>query len=386
VVHCPACGEVAVPDDQLPVELPTEGYELRPAGGQSPLSSATAWMSVECPACGGPATRDTDTMDTFVDSSWYYLRYPSHGDMSQAFDPQRTADWLPVDEYIGGVEHAILHLLYSRFLTKALQDMGWVSFGEPFLRLTNQGQVIMNGAAMSKSKGNLVDLQQELAKYGPDAVRVTMLFAGPPEDDIDWADLSPTGAVKWLARVWRLASDVGTEAFGSDPRTGDVEIRRASHRLIADATQQAEAKHFNVAIARLMELTSLLRKAVDGGALAAPERAAAVREGADALARMLSIVAPFTAEEAWSLLGHEPSVVAAGWPPYDEALLVESIVTCVVQVAGKVRDRLSVAADISEEELRDLALASDAVTRVLDGRAVRTVVVRAPKLVNVVPA
>jgi leucyl-tRNA synthetase len=385
IVHCPACGEVAVPDDQLPVELPTEGYELRPTGGQSPLSSATAWVSVVCPSCGGPAMRDTDTMDTFVDSAWYYLRYPSNGDASQAFDPEQTSSWLPVDEYIGGVEHAILHLLYSRFLTKALLDMGWIDFNEPFLRLTNQGQVIMNGAAMSKSKGNLVDLQQELAKYGPDAVRVTMLFAGPPEDDIDWADLSPTGAVKWLARVWRVATDVGSVGLDSDPSTGGVEIRRAAHKLIADATAQAEAKRFNVAIARLMELTSLLRKAIDGGGLDSAQGAAAVREGADALARMLSIVAPFTAEEAWSLLGHEPSVVGAGWPSYDEALLVESVVTCVVQVAGKVRDRLTVAADVSEEELRSMALASDAVARALDGREVRTVIVRAPKLVNVVP-
>jgi leucyl-tRNA synthetase len=385
IVHCPGCGEVAVPDDQLPVELPVEGYQLRPTDGRSPLSTATDWVSVECPACGGPAMRDTDTMDTFVDSAWYYLRYPSHGDPSQAFDPAKTTSWLPVDEYIGGVEHAILHLLYSRFLTKALLDMGWIDFSEPFLRLTNQGQVIMNGAAMSKSKGNLVDLQQELAKYGPDAVRVTMLFAGPPEDDIDWADLSPTGAVKWLARVWRVATDVGSVGLGSDASTGDVEIRRAAHKLIADATTQAGAKRFNVTIARLMELTSLLRKAIDAGALDSDAGAAAVREGADSLARMLSIFAPFTAEEAWSLLGREPSVVAAGWPVHDEALLVESVVTCVVQVSGKVRDRLTVAADVSEDELRSMALASDAVVRALDGRAVRTVIVRAPKLVNVVP-
>jgi leucyl-tRNA synthetase len=385
IVHCPACGEVAVPDEQLPVELPTEGYQLRPPGGESPLSSAIEWVAVECPACGGPAARDTDTMDTFVDSSWYFLRYPSIGNTTVPFERGATADWLPVDEYIGGVEHAILHLLYSRFLTKALFDLGWVDFTEPFLRLTNQGQVIMNGAAMSKSKGNLVDLQDELAAHGPDAVRVTMLFAGPPEDDIDWADVSPTGAVKWLARVWRLASDLGGDGLGSDPASGAVELRRGVHKLIADATTQAEAKHFNVAIARLMELTSLLRKAIDAGGLDANAAVAAVREGADALVQMLSIFAPFTAEEAWSLLGHEPSVVFAGWPSYDESLLVESVVTCVVQVAGKVRDRLTVSADASDDELRSLALASAAVVRVLDGREVRTVIVRAPKLVNVVP-
>jgi len=324
-------------------------------------------------------------MDTFVDSSWYYLRYPSYDDHSQAFDPDRTERWMPVDEYIGGVEHAILHLLYSRFFVKALHDMGRLSFTEPFLRLTNQGQVIMNGASMSKSKGNLVNLQDELAKYGPDAVRVTMLFAGPPEDDIDWADVSPTGAVKWLARVWRLCNDIGHGGLGADVTTGDPELRASVHKLIADATTQAESKRFNVVVARLMELTSALRKAVDGGALSSAAGAAAVREGADGLAMMLSIFAPFTAEEAWSLIGREASVVFAGWPSYDEALLIEDTVTCVVQVAGKVRDRLTVPAGIGEDELRELALASDGVARALDGRGVRTVIVRAPKLVNVVP-
>jgi leucyl-tRNA synthetase len=385
VVHCPSCGEVAVPDEQLPVELPTSGYELRPEGGKSPLESATEWVRTKCPSCGGDAQRDTDTMDTFVDSSWYYLRYPSSKNDEVAFEPEATKRWLAVDEYIGGVEHAILHLLYSRFFTKALYDMGLLTFTEPFTRLTNQGQVIMNGSAMSKSKGNLVNLQAELAKYGPDAVRITMLFAGPPEDDIDWADVSPTGAVKWLARVWRLCQDIGAEGVGADPATGDAELRAAVHKLIADATTQTESKRFNVTIARLMELTSLLRKAVDGGALDNAAGPAAVREGAEALACMLSVFAPFTAEEVWSLLGREASVVFAGWPSYDEKLLVEDTVTCVVQVAGKVRDRLTVPVDITEDALREQALATEGVARALEGRGVKTVIVRAPKLVNVVP-
>jgi leucyl-tRNA synthetase len=331
--------------------------------------------------------RDTDTMDTFVDSSWYFLRYPSARYSDAAFDPAQLAKWAPVDDYIGGVEHAILHLLYARFFTKALQDMGYVDFSEPFRRLTNQGQVIMAGASMSKSKGNLVDLQAELAKYGPDAVRVTMLFAGPPEDDIDWADVSPTGAVKWLSRVWRLCSDIGTVGADGAAASGASEVRRGVHKLIAEATSHNDARRFNVTVARLMELTSLLRKAVDAGATStgSAEDVAVVREGAEALARMLSIFGPFTAEEVWSLLGHPPSVVSAGWPSYDEALLVESTVTCVVQVSGKVRDRLTVTPDIGEDELRTLALASDAVVRSLAGRDVRTVIVRAPKLVNVVP-
>jgi leucyl-tRNA synthetase len=388
IVHCSGCGEVPVPESDLPVELPTSGYELRPSGGLSPLSSATDWVTVACPRCGGPATRDTDTMDTFVDSSWYFLRYPSPGDTMAAFDPSLLAKWAPVDHYIGGVEHAILHLMYVRFFTKALHDMGYLDFVEPFRRLTNQGQVIMAGASMSKSKGNLVDLQVELAKYGPDAVRVTMLFAGPPEDDIDWADVSPTGAVKWLSRIWRVCSEIGDTGVGGAAATGSSEVRRAAHKLIAEATTSTDAQRFNVAIARLMELTSLLRKAVDAGALTSGSAAdvAVVREGAEALARMLSVFAPFTAEEVWSLLGHPPSVVSAGWPSYDEELLVESSVVCVVQVAGKVRDRLTVSPDIGEDELRTMALASDAVVRSLAGREVRTVIVRAPKLVNVVPA
>jgi leucyl-tRNA synthetase len=266
--------------------------------------------------------------------------------------------------------------------------MGYLEFIEPFRRLTNQGQVIMAGASMSKSKGNLVDLQVELAKYGPDAVRVTMLFAGPPEDDIDWADLSPTGAVKWLSRVWRVCSDIGAAGVGGAAAAGSSDARRAVHKLIAEATSHNDARRFNVTVARLMELTSLLRKAVDAGAMTSGSAAdvAVVREGAQALARMLSVFAPFTAEEVWFLLGHAPSVVSAGWPSYDEELLVESSVVCVVQVAGKVRDRLTVSPDIGEDELRAMALASDAVVRSLAGREVRTVIVRAPKLVNVVPS
>jgi leucyl-tRNA synthetase len=290
-----------------------------------------------------------------------------------------------VDEYVGGVEHAILHLLYARFFVKVLHDMGLLDFIEPFRRLTNQGQVINRGKAMSKSLGNGVDLGEEIARYGPDAVRLTMLFAGPPEDDVDWNDLSPAGSVKWLGRVWRVAADVGTAGQGSDPTTGDVELRRIVHRLVADATEQTEQKRYNVAIARLMELTSALRKAVDAGATSTPAGAAAVREGAEGLAAMLSVFAPFAAEEAWELLGNPPSVVFAGWPSTDAVLLVEDTVTCVVQVAGKLRDKFDVPADVSEDELRERALASDAVRRTLGDRPVRTVIVRAPRLVNVVP-
>jgi leucyl-tRNA synthetase len=385
IVHCGACGEVAVPDDQLPVELPLTGYDLRPQGGRSPLESAEQWVTTTCPRCGGDATRDTDTMDTFVDSSWYFLRYPSATDETQVFDPERVRRWLPVDEYVGGVEHAILHLLYSRFFTKVLHDMGMLDFVEPFLRLTNQGQVINGGKAMSKSLGNGVDLGEELAKYGPDAIRLTMLFAGPPEDDIDWADMSPAGRLKWLSRIWRLCVDVGDAARDGEPGSGDVAVRQAVHRLVAEATEHTEHKRFNVAIARLMELTNVLRKTVDADGRGSPSTAVAVREGVEALVRMLAVFAPFAAEEFWEQLGRQPSVMSAGWPTVEAALLVEDVVTCIVQVAGKLRDKFDVPVDVTEDVLREKALASEAVQRALAGKPVRTVIVRAPRLVNVVP-
>jgi leucyl-tRNA synthetase len=320
-------------------------------------------------------------MDTFVDSSWYFLRYCSPDYTDGPFDVDAVRQWMPVDQYTGGVEHAILHLLYARFFTKVLCDMGMLDFSEPFTALLNQGQVINQGKAMSKSLGNGVDLGEEIAKHGVDAIRLTMVFAGPPEDDIDWADLSPSGSGKFLARALRMISDVDSPA-GADLSAGDPALRRITHHVIDDVTAAVEAFRFNVAVARLMELVNGARKTIDAGAGAADP---AVREAAEALAVMLSLFAPYTAEEAWSRLGHEPSVARAQWPQADPELLVEESVTCVVQVAGKVRDRLEVPPSIGDDELRELALASDGVRRALDGRGVRTVVVRAPKLVNVVP-
>jgi leucyl-tRNA synthetase len=381
VVHCATCGEVGVPDDQLPVLLPSDmkGADLQPKG-QSPLASNEAFVSTTCPTCGGPAQRDTDTMDTFVDSSWYYLRYCSPHYTEGPFDPEAVRQWMPVAQYVGGVEHAILHLLYSRFFTKVLHDMGLVDFSEPFSALLNQGQVILNGSAMSKSTGNLVELGKELGAYGVDAVRLSMVFAGPPEDDIDWADVSPTGSVKWLARVVRLATDVA--AMSGEGR--DAAVDKAVAKTVDEVTRLTEAHRLNVSIARFMELTNVMRKAADGGA-----PAASLRDGVEALATMLSCYAPYTAEEVWSRLGHDvaagDSVHASSWPSADPSLLVDDTVTCVVQVAGKVRDRLEVPPSISEDDLRALALASAKVQESLAGKAVRTVVVRAPKLVNVVP-
>jgi leucyl-tRNA synthetase len=383
IVYCSSCGEVPVPDEQLPVLLPDlRGQDLAPKG-VSPLAAAEDWVNTECPKCGGPAKRDTDTMDTFVDSSWYFLRYCSPSYEHGPFDVEAVRRWNPVYLYVGGSEHAILHLMYSRFFVKVMHDMRMVDFDEPFTRLLNQGQVINQGRAMSKSLGNGVDLGEQLAAHGVDAIRLTMIFASPPADDIDWADVRPEASVKFLGRVWRLAAEVGTAAPATPLEDGDLELRRVTHRTIDEVTRLVEARRLNVAVARLMELVSAARRAIDSGPGAADP---AVREAAETLIVLLSLFAPYTAEECWELLGHEPSVATAGWPTADPALLVQDLVTCVVQVGGKVRDRLEVPPGIGDDELRGLALAAPGASRALAGRDVRTVIVRAPKLVNIVPA
>ncbi|HYV77841.1 MAG TPA: leucine--tRNA ligase [Streptosporangiaceae bacterium] len=381
IVYCQACGEVPVPDEQLPVVLPDlRGQDLAPKG-ISPLAAAADWVTTECPKCGGTARRDTDTMDTFVDSSWYFLRYCSPHYRAGPFSVEAVRRWAPVDLYVGGVEHAILHLMYSRFFVKVLYDMGMVDFSEPFTRLLNQGQVINQGRAMSKSLGNGVDLGEQLAAHGVDAIRLTMIFASPPEDDIDWADMNPDAQVKFLGRVWRLAAEAGAAVTG--PGAGDGELRKVTHRTIDEFTRLVESSRLNVAVARLMELASATRRAIDSGPGAADP---AVREAAETLVVLLSIFAPYTAEECWELLGHEPSVALVAWPSADPALLIEDLVTCVVQVNGKVRDRVEVPPGIGEDELRGLALAAPGAVRALDGADVKMVIVRAPRLVNIVPA
>ncbi|QDZ13974.1 leucine--tRNA ligase [Humibacter ginsenosidimutans] len=379
IIHCETCGEVPVPEDQLPVRLPdAEGLDLKPKG-TSPLGAATEWATVDCPKCGGAATRDSDTMDTFVDSSWYYLRYLSANDDTQAFDPAEVEKWAPVDQYVGGVEHAILHLLYSRFITKVLFDLGYVSFTEPFTSLLNQGQVILNGAAMSKSKGNLVEFADELRQHGADALRVTLAFAGPPEDDIDWADVSAAGSAKFLARAWRVAHDV-TSSPDVEWKTGDTALRRVTHRLLADAPGLIESYKFNVVVARLMELVNATRKVIDSGA--GPQDAA-VREAAETVTLVLNLFAPYTAEDMWQALGYEPTVAAQTWRKADPSLLVEDSVTAIVQVDGKVRDRFEVSPHVGADELEALARASEPVHRALGAREIAAVIVRAPRLVNI---
>jgi leucyl-tRNA synthetase len=380
IIHCPSCGEVPVAIDQLPVRLPdAAGLDLAPKG-TSPLGAADDWANVPCPKCSGPARRDADTMDTFVDSSWYYMRYLNPQLSTAPFDPEEAKKWLPVDQYVGGVTHAILHLLYSRFFTKVMFDMGMVDFVEPFKRLLNQGMVQMDGSAMSKSRGNLVKLSEELDEHGVDAIRLALVFSGPPEDDVDWADVSPSGARKFLARAYRLAGDVNSEP-GCDFSSGDLALRKATHKALNDAQLAVETYRFNVAVARTMELVNVTRKAIDSGC--GPTDPAA-REATEAVAIMLSLVAPYTAEEMWDRLGHEPSVALAPWPQVDPKLLVEDSVQCVIQVNGKIKERLEISPNITEDEMRDLAMSQDSVIEAITGQTIKVVVVKPPKLVNIV--
>jgi leucyl-tRNA synthetase len=324
--------------------------------------------------------RYTDTMDTFVDSSWYFLRFLSPNSDTVAFDPAQADRWAPVDSYIGGVEHAILHLLYARFITKVLFDIGLIDFTEPFTTLINQGMVLLDGSKMSKSKGNLVEFASSMIDPGADVVRVALAFAGPVEDDINWEDVSTAGAQKFLARALRVARDVSSSVdvvFDG----GDAALRRATHKLLFEAPGLVEQTKFNVLVARLMELVNITRKTIDGAAGAADP---AVREAAETLAVMLDLFAPHTAEEMWEILGHEPSVGLVTWRSADPALLVEDTITAVVQVGGKVRAQLEVPARIGEAELEALARADERVIRSIGDREIVKVVVRAPKIVSFV--
>ena len=380
IIHCDSCGLVPVPQSQLPVELPdAKGLDLKPKG-TSPLGAASDWVNVACPKCNAPAKRDADTMDTFVDSSWYFLRYTSVNNHDVAFDKKSVETWLPVDQYVGGVTHAILHLLYSRFFTKVLHDLGLLNFTEPFTRLLNQGMVLMDGSAMSKSRGNLVKLSDELDKHGVDAIRVSMVFAAPPEDDVDWADVSPAGSLKFLNRAWRISQDVSSKA-GVDFKSGNIELRKVTHKSLSDIELAVESFRFNVAIARVMELVNATRKAIDSGCGPTDP---AVREAAEAIAICLSLVAPYTAEDMWEKLGHKPAIANAGWPVIDKSLLGVDNVIAILQVNGKIKDRIEVSPNISKEELEKLGRENAEIKSALAGLQVSKVITVAPKLVNFV--
>ena len=369
VVHCPSCGVVAVPEDQLPVLAPDE-VEFRPTG-ESPLRAHDGFRSTTCPGCGGPAERETDTMDTFVDSSWYFLRFCDPWSPDRPFDAEAAAAWMPVDQYIGGIEHAILHLLYARFYTKALSDLGLApaELREPFARLFTQGMVRLGGTRMSKSKGNLVAPGQVLDDYGADALRLAHLFAGPPADDVDWETVGLEGCARFLRRVWRLASPgAGAAAASSEASAG---VDRAAHRAIAKVTDDFERWSYNTAVAALMELSNLLSK--EG----------TTEFAVDTLLLLLAPMAPHVTAELWEAR-HGDHVHEQRWPVADPELVRPDSVTLVVQVNGKVRDRIEVDPAIAEADAVAAALASPRVQELLAGAEPRTVIARPPRLVNVV--
>jgi leucyl-tRNA synthetase len=365
-----------VPDDQLPVELPDfEEVDFSPGGG-SPLAGHPSWSKVECPSCDGPARRDTDTLDTFVDSSWYFLRYCSPNRDDVAFDADAVRHWMPVDQYTGGVEHAILHLLYARFFTKALHDLGHLDFTEPFTRLKSQGMVVAGGRKMSKSRGNVVEPREVVAEFGADTLRATMLFAGPIEEDVDWADVSTAGMFKWLARLCRLADKV---AAGADDEGNETELRRAQHKTIAAVTDDYDRFKYNTVLAKLMSLTNAVSARVQDGSTGP-----AVRDSLTTIAMLMSPIAPHVAEELWHRLGNEGFVAAGTWPEADPALLVEDTKKIPVQVDGKVRETMLLAVGASKDDAEAAGRALDNVARHLDGRETVKVVWVPDRLLNFV--
>jgi leucyl-tRNA synthetase len=377
IVFCDDCGEVPVPEQNLPVLLPDlEDYTPTEEGG-SPLTKKADWINVACPNCGKQGRRETDTFDTFVDSSWYFFRYAGPAE-DEAFDRDRVAFWMPADHYTGGITHATGHLMYSRFFTKALNDIGLVLFDEPYPSLLNQGMVIMEGSAMSKSRGNLVTPSEIVDAHGADTARVTMLFANPIEDDVDWADVSPQGVHRWLARVWRITLENANRVRAGGVASGDGALRKQTHQAIAGVSHDLDRFRFNTAISKLMVLSNEIS---DKGADASD---AEVAEAVTALLVMLSPFAPFITEELWHRVGGDGRIAKSEWPSFDPALTVQEAVTMVVQVNGKVRERMDVPTTITEDEM--IARATDAgkVRALIGGKTVVKTIVVPPKLVNIV--
>jgi leucyl-tRNA synthetase len=381
VVYCESCGIVPVPDEQLPVELP---YDVEFSGREgNPLSRNRAFVETSCPKCSAPARRETDTMDTFVDSSWYYLRYLSPRDSGRIFDPALAERWAPVDQYIGGIEHAILHLLYARFVCRVLHDFGLVGVEEPFRNLFNQGMVTRFSETsgriekMSKRKGNTVSPDEIIDEMGADTERIYTLFLGPPEDEVEWNDEAVSGAHRFLQRLWRVS-----ERLGEAPPTApaDAELERARQVAIQRVTRDFERFKFNTAVAALMEYLNALTRAVE-------ERTASrlcVEQAVDTMAQLLHPIAPHVTEELWERRGHTGSVLDSDWPELDESKLRRERIQLVVQVDGKLRDRVEVDAGAGEAEIRDLALASAKVREHVGGRPIARVVQVPGRLVNIV--
>jgi leucyl-tRNA synthetase len=370
IVYCDECGIVPVPDEQLPVRLP-EIEEYLPKG-RSPLAAAEDWVRVPCPSCGGEARRETDTMDTFVDSSWYFIRYCDPRNDREPYSREIADFWLPVNQYIGGVEHAILHLLYARFFTKVMNDIGLVGFREPFARLFTQGMLHYHGAKMSKSRGNVISPDEYIERYGADAVRLYLPFIGPVEQDAEWQDAGFEGVVRFLHRLWRVVGEVAERDGGV---AADTPLARKAHATIAKVTDDIGRRFaFNTPIAAVMELINEIGRSPGDPA---------ARFAAETAVSLIQPYAPHVAEELWERLGHE-RLWEQPWPVADPALLEQDTFELVVQVNGKVRDRIEVPADMPEEELVATAKASERVQTHLDGGEVRQAIVVPRKLVNLV--
>jgi leucyl-tRNA synthetase len=403
IIFCEKDGVVPVPYEDLPVTLPN--VTTFSGRGDSPLAQVPEFVNVKCPRCGGPARRETDTMDTFVDSSWYFLRFTDPKNAEQPFDPVDAAYWMPVDFYSGGVEHAILHLLYSRFFTRVLRDVGLVNFDEPFKRLLTQGMVLKNGAVMSKSKGNVVDPDDMLQKYGADALRLYVMFVAPPEKEVEWSDAGLEGSFRFLVRVWRIVDHwcetIGGEGIppcGDDCLESERALRRKTHETIRRVTTDIEERmHLNTAVSSLMELVNELYSFSETTAHGAPTKGepppgrverpqtiSALREAIDALVAMLSPFAPHMAEELWQMLGHPETLATAKWPTYDPAIAKADEVVVPVQVNGKLRARVTAPAEASDDQLRDLALAEASVKAHMAGKALVKVLIGKGPIVSVV--
>ncbi len=384
IIYCDHCGTVPVPEDQLPVMLPHD-VDFKPTG-ESPLKYMEEFVNTTCPICGRPARRETDTMDTFVCSSWYYLRYTDARNDKEAFAKENADHWMNVDQYIGGVEHAILHLLYARFFTKVLYDMGLVSVDEPFQNLLTQGMVLMDGSKMSKSKGNIVSPEAIIDKFGADTARLFILFAAPPERDLEWNDQAVEGCYRFINRVWRFVYDYVQSRGCENAEAGelsrkDKDMRRLVHTTIKRVTDDAGTRfNFNTAISAIMELVNGLYQYRE----VAGYNKAVMAEAVDTLVLLLAPFIPHVTEELWQDLGHGESVHKQKWPVVDEAALVADEVTVIVQVNGKVRDKILMPVNLDKAETEKMVLAQPKIAEILTGKEVKKVVVVPDKLVNVV--
>jgi leucyl-tRNA synthetase len=389
IIYCEKCGVVPVPEKDLPVKLPLDVALLE--NGGSPLPVFEPFYKTTCPKCGGPARRETDTMDTFVESSWYPARYACPDYDQGPLDKERVNYWMPVNQYIGGIEHAVLHLLYSRFFVKVLRDLGYVEVDEPFLNLLTQGMVIKDGFKMSKSKGNVVDPDEMIQAYGADTVRLFCLFASPPEKDLDWSDQGVEGSFRFLSRVWRLVSEnldaLGSvKPYGGDgPLSGDLaSLHRKTHQTIKKVTDDIHDRfHFNTAIAAVMELVNQAYQVLETKP-GDPAFWPVMREAIEAVIVVSSPMVPHIAEELWKMLGHEKLLLQTPWPTWDEKALVADEILIVVQINGKLRSRINVPAEASDDELKNMALQEPRVKEIIEGKPVKKVVVVPKKLINIV--